>query len=144
LVNQAEGSLSIQNQENQGQGQNPHLGYPEYNPSPEEEVILRQQLETHISLWAAEHNFDEEPDDYSLSYNLMNIIWEGNPASSPNLQIAKEIEEVLRWLPKSKHWDKPKPEGLGQFKNSAEFCKAYPAIRKSYLKYMQAIKAAKG
>lgn len=105
---------------------------------------MTHQMETLIDLWWTDDTRAEEPDNYSLPYNLMDLIWDGNPASSPNLQIAKEIEDVLRWLPKPKHWDKPKPEGLGRFSNSAEFCKAYPAIRRSYLKYMQAIEDAKG
>src|SRR6266542_3282952 len=118
-----------QNQEGQNQNQNqnvPSACYPSYNPSAEEAAILTHQLETLYALWASEHDTEaEEPDTQSFSYNMMNLIWAGNPTGSPTFEIAEQIEEVLQWLPKSKHWDTPKPEGLGRFRNSAEFCRLY-------------------
>lgn len=140
LVDQSEQPESIQSQLDQNH--NPLAGYPSYNVP--DEAKMTALLERLLDLWIeCGHDLDaEEPGEFSASFNLMSIIWQGNPAAPPDYPVAAELEKVLRWLPKSRHWDKPAPGGLGRFHNSAEFCKAYPSVLRSYRKYVSAVEVA--
>jgi hypothetical protein len=76
-----------------------------------------------LELWASTHP-DTDLFDENASSPFNELLSRGEPDS--------EIEAVLKWLPKSNHWDKP---GKGELAGPAGFVRAYAKIREHYEKY---------